>query len=57
MGVALVYLGEHYVLDLVIGGVYAVIAYVAANAIVDRWRRRRGLATVDREPSQADAST
>jgi len=57
MGVALVYLGEHYVLDLVIGGVYAVIAYVAANAIVDRWRRRRGLARVDREPSQADAST
>ena len=41
MGVALVYLGEHYVLDLLVGAVYAVIAYTASNTIVDRWRRTR----------------
>jgi hypothetical protein len=34
-------LGEHYVLDLLVGAVYAVIAYTASNAIVDRWRRTR----------------
>ena len=39
MGIALVYLGEHYLFDLLIGGLYALVAYRAANAIVDRWRR------------------
>jgi membrane-associated phospholipid phosphatase len=37
MGFSLVYLGEHYVFDLVVGGLYAVIAYMASNAIVRRW--------------------
>jgi membrane-associated phospholipid phosphatase len=41
MGFALVYLGEHYVFDLIVGGVYALIAYRLANVIVDRWQRAR----------------
>ena len=36
MGVALVYLGEHYVLDLVVGGAMATIGWTAAG----RWRGR-----------------
>jgi hypothetical protein len=36
MGLALVYLGEHYVFDLLIGGLYAVVAYAAARAITRR---------------------
>jgi membrane-associated phospholipid phosphatase len=43
MGLALVYLGEHYVMDLVIGALYAVIAYAAARAITRRFAERRPL--------------
>jgi membrane-associated phospholipid phosphatase len=37
MGLALVYLGEHYVFDLLIGGLYAVVAYAAARAVTRRF--------------------
>jgi membrane-associated phospholipid phosphatase len=37
MGFALVYQGEHYVLDLLAGAVYALAAHLALN----RWERRR----------------
>lgn len=37
MGFALVYLGEHYVIDLIAGCLYAVAAHLALN----RWERRR----------------
>ena len=41
MGIALVYLGEHFVLDLVIGGLYALVAYSAARAITSKRGVRR----------------
>jgi membrane-associated phospholipid phosphatase len=37
MGLVLVYTGEHYVLDLVVGVAYALVV----NAVVSRWERRR----------------
>jgi membrane-associated phospholipid phosphatase len=49
MGFALVYTGEHYVLDLVVGVAYAVAAHLAMNA----WERRRsaaGLRTAEGRP-------
>jgi membrane-associated phospholipid phosphatase len=36
MGIALVYIGEHYVFDLLVGGLYAVVAAAAARAITRR---------------------
>jgi membrane-associated phospholipid phosphatase len=42
MGLALVYLGEHYVFDLVIGGLYAVLAYRASGSVVRHWRVANG---------------
>lgn len=41
MGFALVYLGEHYVFDLIIGAVYAVVAYRLSNIVADWWAKRR----------------
>jgi hypothetical protein len=46
MGLALVYIGEHYVFDLLIGGLYAVIAYAAARAII------RGLSPGGMRPAE-----
>jgi membrane-associated phospholipid phosphatase len=40
MGLALVYLGEHYVFDLAVGMLYAIIAYVGAGRIVELWTAR-----------------
>ena len=36
MGVALVYLGEHYILDLVVGGLFAAIGWFVAARVLDR---------------------
>ena len=52
MGFSLVYLGEHYVFDLVVGGIYAVIAYYVAGAITGRRAARAA-----RIPMQLPAST
>jgi membrane-associated phospholipid phosphatase len=40
MGFALVYAGEHYVVDCIAGWVYATITFVAVNYVFD-WRERR----------------
>jgi membrane-associated phospholipid phosphatase len=37
MGLALVYLGEHYVVDVVAGVVYALVVHL----LVSRWERAR----------------
>lgn len=39
MAFALVYMAEHYVLDLLIGALVAWLCYVAAGRIIDAWRR------------------
>ena len=41
MGFALVYSGEHYAIDIVLGWIYAVAAYVAVERIADRLAVRR----------------
>jgi hypothetical protein len=40
MSWALVYSAEHYVSDCLLGWVYAVAAYLAVNAVADRWPAR-----------------
>jgi len=42
MGFALVWGGEHYVADLLLGWIYAVAAYFGVGWAWARWRRRRG---------------
>jgi membrane-associated phospholipid phosphatase len=41
MGVALVYLGEHYAFDVLLGWLYAVFVYVVGSRVLDRWALRR----------------
>lgn len=36
MGAALVYLGEHYILDLIVGGLFAAISWIVAARVLDR---------------------
>jgi membrane-associated phospholipid phosphatase len=40
MSFALVYSGEHYVVDCIAGGVYAIVTYMAVNWAFDRGDRR-----------------
>jgi len=42
MGISLVYLGEHYVLDLVAGGVLAGTGWAVAGKVIDAWARPAG---------------
>ncbi len=41
MAIALVYLGEHYVTDVVMGWIYAVIAIIVVNRVLDQRAARR----------------
>jgi membrane-associated phospholipid phosphatase len=55
MAVALVYSAEHWVIDILIGWLYAIVAYVAVNWVADTYELR-GLALVRRvtaEPAPA----
>jgi membrane-associated phospholipid phosphatase len=54
MAFSLVYMGEHYVIDILLGWLYAVVVYFVGTALMDRWARRRARARVDaptREPA------
>jgi membrane-associated phospholipid phosphatase len=50
MSFALVYTGEHYIVDCIAGWVYAIVTFVAVNYVFDR-RRRRAVAPA---PALAD---
>jgi membrane-associated phospholipid phosphatase len=50
MSFALVYTGEHYVVDCIAGAAYAIVTFVAVNYVFDR-RGRRATATA---PALAD---
>jgi membrane-associated phospholipid phosphatase len=50
MGFTLVYTGEHYVLDLIVGAGYALAVHFALN----RWARRRALRPYGRDAAIAD---
>ena len=41
MGFALVYSGEHYVVDVLLGWIYAVVAWYGVRWSFERWRSRR----------------
>jgi membrane-associated phospholipid phosphatase len=41
MGIALVYLGEHYAFDVLLGWLYAVVVYVVGSRLWDRWMLKR----------------
>jgi len=49
MSVMLVYTGEHYVFDVILGWIYAIVVFFAVKAIRGRLARRR-----DRKESEAD---
>ncbi|HEX9466836.1 MAG TPA: phosphatase PAP2 family protein [Acidimicrobiia bacterium] len=41
MALTLVYTGEHYVIDIILGWLYATAVYVVGTRLLDRWDRRR----------------
>ena len=41
MALTLVYTGEHYVIDILLGWLYATGVYVIGTRLLDRWDRRR----------------
>jgi PAP2 superfamily len=54
MSFTLVYTGEHYVIDVLLGWLYAVVAYVGGMRIADWWALRRARASMHREPIALD---
>ena len=44
MALTLVYTGEHYVIDIILGWLYATGVYVIGTRLLDRWDRRRPIA-------------
>jgi membrane-associated phospholipid phosphatase len=41
MAVSLVYLGEHYASDVILGWLYAIVVFLVGNRLYDRWQARR----------------
>jgi membrane-associated phospholipid phosphatase len=56
MGLSLVYLGEHYAFDVLLGWIYAVVVFVLGNRLYDAWsarsaaRRAHGATSPEPEP-------
>jgi hypothetical protein len=59
MGFALVYTAEHYVIDILLGWLYASVVYFGGNHLADAWSRRRArralVPALDRGPAPASA--
>jgi len=53
MAWSLVYLGEHYASDVLLGWIYAVVVYLAGNRIYDWWVARRAARRAGREADAA----
>ncbi len=47
MGFSLVYLGEHYASDVLLGYLYAVVVFMVGNRMYDWWQRRRAERAAD----------
>jgi uncharacterized membrane protein len=43
MAVTLVYTGEHYVIDILIGWIYAIVIYAAYSYAERAWERRKAM--------------
>lgn len=52
MALALVYTGEHFVFDIVLGWSYAIVVYVVVGRVLDRLERRR----LERDEAKASAA-
>jgi membrane-associated phospholipid phosphatase len=53
MGFTLVYTGEHFVIDVLLGWLYALVVFVVGNRVYERWDRRlthRRVADADGPP-------
>jgi len=55
MGLALVYCGEHYVTDVLLGWLYAVATMLAVGAW-ERWRERRRIVRLERDMGLSDTA-
>jgi membrane-associated phospholipid phosphatase len=55
MALTLVYTGEHYVIDILFGWLYAAVVYFAGSRLLDRWdaRKQRPGSGADRDPAPA----
>lgn len=47
MGFALVYTAEHFVIDVLLGWLYATVVFVVGNAVADAWTRRKARRELD----------
>jgi membrane-associated phospholipid phosphatase len=56
MGFALVYMGEHYVVDVLLGWIYATTVFVAGNFLYDWWSARRASIAATRRQAAAVSS-
>ena len=55
MAVTLIYTGEHYVIDIVLGWLYATVVFVVGSRAFDRYARRRRSEPEAAEAADADA--
>ena len=55
MAFTLVYTGEHYVIDIIFGWIYAATIFVAGNRLFDRYERWRTQRATRHEPQPRDA--
>jgi hypothetical protein len=51
MGFTLVYTAEHYVVDILLGWIYATVVFVVGSWALDRWNGRAHAHAVERVPS------
>ncbi len=56
MAVSLVYLGEHYVSDVLLGWIYAIVVFVVGTRLYDRWSTRRAACAPAGRPSRSTRS-
>ena len=51
MGLSLIYLGEHYLIDILLGWVYAAVAVYLVDWGLERWAQRRALSVHPEAPA------
>jgi hypothetical protein len=57
MALALIYTGEHFFFDIVIGWIYAIVVFYAGSWVADRWAQRREAKAVASEACEPSASS
>jgi membrane-associated phospholipid phosphatase len=54
MAFTLVYAGEHFVLDELVGWTYAIVVFVVGSRLLHRWEARRGRPRADHDARNGD---